>query len=160
MWWALQPHQCNIVERSCGSGTKHNYVTLSRLFSLKHIYTYKSYNNSQSCLRNKNWWQIYSAQLRVRVEKMSLFSPSLWIEVFFMKWKELTSKFKVSSYLVLLLTNKVAGPSLFSCANTLIILLISYSICEMRISLEKYPQQEVCSQNKGVCLIRGEIILY
>ena len=66
-----------------------------------------------------------------------------------MKWKELTSKFKVSSYLVLLLTNKVAGPSLFSCANTLIILLISYSICEMRMSLEKYPQQEVCSQNKG-----------
>ena len=43
----------------------------------------------------------------------------------FMKWRELTSKFKISGYLVLLWKNKIAGPSLPSFANTLIILLIS-----------------------------------
>ena len=48
-----------------------------------------------------------------------------------MKWKEIMGNFKVHSYQVLLLTNKIARPSLFSFANTLIVFLISHSICRM-----------------------------
>lgn len=58
------------------------------------------------------------------------FLPLGWY--YFYEIRELTSKFKAASYLVLLLTNKIAGPSLFSFANTLIVLLISDSIFEVR----------------------------
>lgn len=80
-------------------------------------------------------------------KNICLFSFSLDRSIF-MKWKELTSKFKVSSYLALLLTNKVAG-LLFSPVPTLWSFYWFYTPFVMRMSLGKYPQQEVCSQSKG-----------